>query len=112
MQDVVSPRRPHDPPWRSRTAHRNLDPAVAAMLAQARTDRGWNKMRAAARTGVSRRMIGMLEAGQRVPSVVLAETLIDGYELSYTEATLLRSVALRYVSRDSPYRTQGVTSFT
>ena len=104
MQDDVSPRRPHDPPWRSRHAHRSLDPAVARMLAGARHGRGWTQYTAAAALGVSRRMIGMLEAGQRVPSVVMAEDLIGGYGLGVAEAELLRSVALPDVGRASPYR--------
>jgi hypothetical protein len=49
-------------------------------------------------------MIGMLETGQRVPSVALAEVLIDGYRLDAGDAELLRSVALPGVGRDSQYR--------
>jgi ribosome-binding protein aMBF1 (putative translation factor) len=103
VQDDVSPRKPHDPPWRSRTAHRNLDPDVVAMLAGARADLGWSYTEAAWRTGVSRRMLAMLEAGQRVPSVVLAEDLITGYRLDDGAAALLRAAALPNVGRDSPY---------
>jgi transcriptional regulator with XRE-family HTH domain len=104
VDDVVSPRRPHDPPWRSRHAHRNLNPEAAAMLADARAARGWTQVQAAAWTGISRRMIGILEAGQRVPSTVLVEALIDGYGLGLAEAAMLRAVALPNVGRDSPLR--------
>ncbi|HLQ54623.1 MAG TPA: helix-turn-helix transcriptional regulator [Streptosporangiaceae bacterium] len=104
MQDIVSPRKPHDPPWRSRTAHRSLDPGVAAMLARARAELGWSYTETGWRTGISRRMLSMLEAGQRVPSVVLAEDLIEGYRLGDADTALLRAVALPNVGRDSPYR--------
>jgi hypothetical protein len=45
----------------------------------------------------------MLEADQRVPSVVLAEVLISGQRLRAADAALIRSVALPNVGRDSPY---------
>jgi transcriptional regulator with XRE-family HTH domain len=104
MQDVVSPRKPHDPPWRSRTAHRSLDPDVAAILARARAERGWSLSASGRRTGISRRMLGMLEHGQRVPSVGLAEALIEGYRLGLADTAMLRAVALPNVGRDSPLR--------
>lgn len=104
MQDEVSPPRPHDPPWRSRTAHRTLAPDVADMLARVRAELGWSLSEAARRTGISRRMLGMLEVGQRVPSTVLAEDLISGYKLGYADADLLRFAALPNVGRDSPLR--------
>jgi transcriptional regulator with XRE-family HTH domain len=77
---------------------------VAAILAQARAERGWSCAAAAARLGISRRMLGMLEHGQRVPSVVLAEALIAGYDLDVDQAHMLRSTALPNVGRDSPFR--------
>jgi hypothetical protein len=104
IHDEASPRRPADPPWRFRTAHRNLDPAVAAMLASNRTLLGWSYSTAARRTGISRGMLSMLEGGHRVPSTVLAEALIDGYRLDAADARLLRSVSLPYVGRASPLR--------
>jgi hypothetical protein len=45
----------------------------------------------------------MLEAGQRVPSLVLAEDLITGYSLA-AAAAFVRAAALPNVGRDSPYR--------
>jgi len=60
--------------------------------------------RAAAGTGVSRPMISQLERGQRRPSVSLAEALIAGYGMS-AAADAMRSLALDWVGRDSPYRT-------
>jgi hypothetical protein len=48
-------------------------------------------------------MLSMLEAGQRLPSVVLAEDLITGYGLGDGAAAFLRAVALPDVGRASPY---------
>lgn len=102
MPDDVSPRRPHDPPWRSRTARRSLDPAAARALRRARL--GWSVSEASRRTGVSRRMIKLLEQGQRRPSVPLAEALIRGYGMSEAEAGPVRAEAVSLAGRDSPYR--------
>ena len=105
MQDIIDPPRPYDPPWRSRHAHRSLDPAVSSMLARRRRELGWSLSEAERRTGVSRRMLSMLERGERVPSTVLADDLAAGYGLSPSDASLLWSAALPNVGRDSPYRT-------
>lgn len=102
--DVVSSRRPHDPACRSRTAHRNLDPDVAQMLAAARARRGWTIAAAAARIGCSARMLRYLEVGQRVPSTAIAEAIITAYRLDDFDADALRAVALPDVGRASPYR--------
>jgi hypothetical protein len=50
--------------------------------------------------GLSVGMVWMLDHGQRVPSTVVAELLIEGYKLSYGEAGLVRSAALPGVGRD------------
>jgi ribosome-binding protein aMBF1 (putative translation factor) len=68
--DDIDPPKPGDPHWRSRHAHRSCDPAAAAVLREARRACGWSVSEAARRSGVSRRMIGMLEAAQRRPSRV------------------------------------------
>ncbi len=102
--DEVSPRKPSDPPWRSRTAHRSCDPAAAAVLRSAREARSWSISEAARRSGVARRHIGMIEQSQRQPSVTVAEILITTYELTGQQADAVRSVALADVGRDSPYR--------
>lgn len=101
--EIDMPRR-HDPPWRSRHAHRNLPPDVAEMLHMARLGHGWTKSEAERRTGISRRMITLLERGERYPSQTLAEDLIDGYRLGELNADRLRGIALPNVGRDSPYR--------
>src|SRR5450755_18508 len=64
--------------------------------------------RAATETGVSRPMISLLERGLRRPSVSLADTLISGYGMDPADADVVRSIAIDWVGRDSPYRT-GVT---
>jgi transcriptional regulator with XRE-family HTH domain len=105
--DEVSPRKPQDPPWRSRTAHRSLDPAAAKALLRARRRLGWNKSEASLRTGVSRRMILALERAERRPSVTLAEALVAGYGMQPGDAAIVRAQALPFVGRDSPYRSEG-----
>ena len=103
--DEVSPPKPWDPPWRSRTAHRSCDPDAARVLRNARRARGWTVSEAARRSGVSRRMIGMLEAAQRRPSVSTAEALIDAYRLTGDDAEAVWSIAIPFVGRDSPFKT-------
>lgn len=107
--DDVSPRKPWDPPWRSRTAHRSCDPRAAAVLAVYRRTHGWTVSEAARQSGVSRRMIGMLERAQRRPSVSTAEALITAYGIPGDHAEDVRAVALPSVGRDSPYRTGDVS---
>jgi len=103
--DEADPPKPWDPPWRSRTAHRSCDPEAAAVLMNARRTRGWSVSEAARRSGVSRRMIGMLEGAQRRPSVSTAEALIDAYRLTGDDAETVRSIAIPLVGRDSPFNT-------
>lgn len=104
--DEVSSPKPGDPPWRSRTAHRSCDPRAAAILIWYRTRRNdWSVSEAARQSGVSRRMIGMLEHAQRRPSVSTAEALIDAYGITGDHAEDVRAIALPNVGRDSPYRT-------
>lgn len=104
LDDVSSPK-PWDPPWRSRTAHRSCDPRAAAVLRYYRQARGWNVSEAARQSGVSRRMIGMLEHAQRRPSVSTAEMLIGAYGITGGHAEDVRAIALPNVGRDSPYKT-------
>lgn len=103
--DDVSPRKPGDPWWRSRTAHRSCDPHAAAVLRRARTALGWSVSEAARRSGVSRRMIGMLEHAERRPSVSTARALITAYHLTGDRADAIRDIAVPAAGRDSPYRT-------
>ena len=103
--DDIDPPKPWDPPWRSRHAHRSCDPAAAAVLREARQARGWSVSEAACHSGVSRRMVGMLEAAQRRPSESTAEALIGAYGLTGGRAEAVWSIALPLRGRDSPYRT-------
>lgn len=75
------------------------------MLRNARRVRGWSVSEAARRSGVSRRMIGMLEGAQRRPSVSTAEALIDAYRLTGGDAELVWSIAVPLVGHDSPFKT-------
>lgn len=104
MLDEIDLPKSHDPWWRSRHAHRDLPPDVAEVLRLARACHGWTKSEASRRTGVSRRMLTLLERGERYPSMVLAEDLITGYGPSHQLATRLREIALPSVGRSSPYR--------
>jgi DNA-binding XRE family transcriptional regulator len=103
--DDADPPRPWDPSWRSRTAHRSCDPHAAAVLRRARAARGWTFSEAARRSGVSRRMIGLLEAAQRRPSISTAVALIAAYRLTGDDAEAIRLIALPLVGHDSPYKT-------
>jgi DNA-binding XRE family transcriptional regulator len=104
LDDVDMPN-PWDPPWRSRTAHRSCDPPAAAVLKFYRLQRGWSVSEAARQSGVSRRMIGMLEHAQRRPSESTAEALIAAYRITREHAGRVRSIAIAFVGRDSPYKT-------
>ena len=102
--DEVDSPKPHDPPWRSRCAHRSCDPEASAALRRGRLARGWNISEAARQSGVSRRMIGALEHGQRRPSESVAGALVTAYRLTGRDATAVWSIAIPLVGRDSPYR--------
>lgn len=98
------------PPWHGqrlasgppgqREAHRHLAPDIAESLRRARRGRGWSFRAAARATGVNAGYLCHLEHGRRVPSIVVAEALIKGYELTGGDAALLRSAALEGVGRD------------
>ena len=105
--DEVSPRKPQDPPWRSRAARRSWNPAAADALLRARRRLGWSKSEASRRTGVSRRMILALEQAERRPSLSLARALARGYGLSPGDTALICADAAETAGRDSPYRTAG-----
>ena len=104
LDDVDLPK-PGDPPWRSRTAHRSCDPRAAAVLTVYRQRRGWTLSEAARQSGVSRRMIGMLEHAQRRPSESTAEALILAYQITGEHADRVRAIALPLRGRDSPFKT-------
>jgi len=106
--DLRSPRRPQDPPWRSRTAHRTSTPGAMRALRDARLRQGWSIARAAAECGVSRPHLSLLERGLRRPSESVAAAIVAGYGMTLAEADAVRAIALAYVGRDSPYRT-GIT---
>jgi ribosome-binding protein aMBF1 (putative translation factor) len=102
--DDADPRKPWDPPWRSRTAHRSCDPNAAAILKTYRQRRGWSVSEASRRSGVSRRMIGMLEHAQRRPSESTIRALINAYQITGQDAAEVWDIAIPLVGKDSPYR--------
>lgn len=62
-------------------------------------------MREAARnSGVSAGTIVHLEKGRRAPSTVVAEDIVRAYQLTLTEAAMLRAEAVRGAGWDSPYK--------
>lgn len=75
------------------------------MLRNARRAHGWSVSEAARRSGVSRRMIGMLEHEQRRPSESTAEALITAYRITGDDMEAVWSIALPNVGRDSPFNT-------
>lgn len=77
---------------------------AAVMLATARRRRGWSLRQAAARVGVAFGYVAMLEAGKRAPSRVVADHLVDAYQLDEADAALLRREAVSGVGYDSHQR--------
>jgi DNA-binding XRE family transcriptional regulator len=104
-RDESDPRRPGDPPWRGRIAHRTSTPEAVAAFRNARRRRGWTLTRAAAETGVSRPHLSLLERGLRRPSESVAEAVITGYRMTDAEADAVSEIAVPWAGRDSPYRT-------
>ena len=111
QRDESDPRKPSDPPWRSRSAVRHIPQDVAAALLRGRRSRGWTAADASRAVGVDRRMIVRLESGERRPSAAVAELLIQGYRLGVADAARLRAVAAPMAGRSSPYRSGAVPVF-
>jgi hypothetical protein len=103
--DGYGHRRPDDPWWRKRTAHRTSTRAATRALLEGRQRRGWSQLRAEDETGVSHSHISLLERGLRRPSESVAETLISAYQLTGADADAVRGIAVPWAGRDSPYRT-------
>jgi transcriptional regulator with XRE-family HTH domain len=96
MENTVSRRRQGE----HREPSRFLRPEVAAILRRGRRARGWSFRVAGQRTGVAYGYLAMLEGGHRVPSVVVADALVESYGLTGADAEAVRSVALPGVGRD------------
>ena len=109
MHDDASPRKPGDPPWRRRIAHRSCDPRAARLLELSRLRMRWSISEASRQAGVSRRMIKLLEQAQRRPSESLLEALISAYQMRPETADAVRTIAVTNAGRDSPYRTGVAT---
>jgi transcriptional regulator with XRE-family HTH domain len=87
--------------WNPRRA---VPPDVAAMLAEARRNRGWSIREAARRAGVTPGTIVHLEAARRAPSIIVAEDIIEAYGLPPRDAARLRNAAVTDAGRSSPLR--------
>jgi transcriptional regulator with XRE-family HTH domain len=83
---------------------RTLSPAVAAMLAGARRERGWSVREAARRANVTAGTIMHLEKARRAPSTVVAKAIIYGYDLAFDEAEMLRAEEVPDAGRSSPWK--------
>lgn len=77
-----------------------MDPTLGATFRGYRLRHGWSFRQAARVVGVSPGTIRFLEIGQRAPSVVVAEQLIDRYKMSLDDANALRDAALEGVGKD------------
>jgi hypothetical protein len=90
----------NDQPHGEREGHRFLDPEVAEVLRAGRLSCGWSFRTAGKQLDIAHGYLCSLEHGQRVPSVVVAELLMEGYGLGDRDASLVRSIALVGVGRD------------
>lgn len=94
-----------DPWWRSPTPQRHLDPLIAQSLRSARRRQGWSLRRAAEIVGISAGYLCLLEQGKRVPSTIVARSLVEVYaDLPEQIIARLEAVARRYAGRLSPYK--------
>ncbi len=85
---------------------RHLPADIARSLRLGRRHRGWSLRTAERNLGVSFSYLCHLENGNRVPSSVVAELLIDGYRLGAEEARRLRSSAVPDAGRSSRWKTE------
>lgn len=77
-----------------------LDPAVAGLLRAARKRLGLGLKPMAARAGISFPYLCLLELGQRAPSAVVAESLVDALGLDGEDAERVRAAGIPGVGRD------------
>ncbi len=64
------------------------DSALAANLRRLRSERGWSQSEAAAQTGVSAQLLGMIESGKRPnPTLETLRLLADTYGVTLDELT-------------------------
>lgn len=81
-------------------SRRTLPADVAELLRWHRQARGWSLRRAGQETGISYTHIASMESGVRAPSTVVAELLVQAYEMRPADAELLLSAAVPGVGRD------------
>jgi transcriptional regulator with XRE-family HTH domain len=92
---------------REETTRHTVTPELAAMLLAARRRRGWSQREAARNVEVACGTIGHLEHGRRAPSTVVAENLIEAYQLDPGEAAMLRAEAVEDAGRSYPFKRGG-----
>ena len=89
-----------------------LPPGLGAALAIGRRRSGMSYRVAGARLGIAYGYLCELEHGRRRPSRVVAELLIQGYQLDAATSAWLLSEASSTTGRCSPYREQNRTRFS
>lgn len=87
------------------TYRSQLSASLAAELRAARLERGLSLLGAAVAAGVSRGYLWLLETGQRCPSLIVADALIEALGMGDESAERLRAVAKTDAGRCSPYWT-------
>jgi len=101
-----------DEPWRrSRTPQRHLDPLIAQSLRSARQRRGWTLRVAAEVIGISTGYLCLIEQGKRVPSTIVATSLVAVYSDMPVDVVAKLQIAARpSAGRSSPYKTGEVVA--
>jgi len=100
-----------DPWWRSPTPQRHLDPVIAHTLRSARQRRHWTLRIAAAAIGLSPGYLCLLEQGKRVPSTIVAASLVAVYSDMPVDVVAKLQIAARpSAGRSSPYKARDVVA--
>jgi len=100
-----------DPWWRNRAPQRHLDPLIGRALRAARRRRGWSLRRAANMIDISAGYLCLLEQGKRVPSTIVAASLVAVYsDIPVDVVANLQIAARPYAGRSSPYKTGEVVA--
>jgi len=100
-----------EPWWRSRMPQRHLDPVIAQNLRSARQRRGWTLRVAAEVIGLSTGYLCLIEQGKRVPSAVVAASLVAVYSDMPVDVVAKLQIAARpSAGRSSPYKARDVVA--
>jgi hypothetical protein len=93
-----------DPAWRRRVACRVLPAGALAVLRAGVRAHGWSGAELGRRADVSARYAGNLLAGERCPSVTVADRLVQALALDEDAAAVLLDAAVPLAGEASPYR--------